>query len=1109
MAAAPTPARQPSPASRAPAKARARRSPRGRLAAREPAGATRSRSRDPSAGRANAAAAPGARAERRATPRATPAVAASLASKDPRFSRLITRVEAAAARVLEHPPATRRAAEAQAAAPPPSGEARSLAERAKVDAMDGVRPKKAKTDGFLDQLLAAIDECKPRELGQTESFMKRGEKEALKKGVSKAVRQASSDAAEPLSSAATTEPDPSQLRGKEVTPLPRAGAATSVAIAPDGAVPAPRPDSEVSLAPSARGVDDRLAKSELAPEQLRRASDPRFSAVLTTRSAVVDHAAASTGRYRQAESAALDAERTAAAEALSAGRAKMSRARGLSQAGVAAEQAAAIDRDRAARQEVVDKIEKIYGETKAAVEAKLERLGRDVNDLFDKGVDRAIESMTDTVNARLDVYKYDRYFKYPWGPLAWVKDQCVGLPDEVEELYAAGRKQFEGDLRVLAVSIAKVVEARLDEAKREVASGRERIGRFVDGLPRALRGVGESAASSIGGRFDELERSIEEKKSELARGLAQKYQQASERSTAALQKIRDENKGLVQVFVEKVGEVLKALAEFKARLLRILGKAADSIKRIIADPIGFLKNLLSAIKKGFSQFVDRIWEHLKAGLIGWLFGTLAQAGVEIPTDASLPSLLKLVLGVLGLTYDRLRAKAAKLLGDRNVALLERAFAIIKRLMTSSPAELWEEMKASLGDLRAQVLDGIKSWVITAVIKAAVVKLVSMFNPAGAIIQAVLTIYNTVMFFIERASQIVALIEAIVESIHKIVVGDLAAAASWIERSMARTIPLIISFLARLLGLGGIADTIKSIIMKIQAKVDAAIDKLLAKIVAGVKKLLGKGEAKSATEASKAHDAAWAAAVSKITKELHAMSADGLKQDEVDAAIGRWKKTYKFKTLSAKLVKNAWRVFGSMSPEREVASEPVAGDEQNPLEIEWPKPPAKNYPVLYFGGLRSQKTTQENLKELKTQKKTDDSGHAVKAYRPCEKSKLPGGEVIGLAAHRQLDLSSVVGPLSISTTPGGHVINDVLSRYGFDPSYEKLDGDHVCEIQFGGENELSNLWPLDRSTNRGAGSKLKGESAKDSKSGAMWKIPDLKEQVRKFGRKIYFKITAFV
>jgi 5-methylcytosine-specific restriction endonuclease McrA len=35
----------------------------------------------------------------------------------------------------------------------------------------------------------------------------------------------------------------------------------------------------------------------------------------------------------------------------------------------------------------------------------------------------------------------------------------------------------------------------------------------------------------------------------------------------------------------------------------------------------------------------------------------------------------------------------------------------------------------------------------------------------------------------------------------------------------------------------------------------------------------------------------------------------------------------------------------------------------------------------------------------------------------------------------------------------------------------MDGDHVVEIQTGGKDVLENLWPLDASTNRRAGSQI--------------------------------------
>ena len=45
------------------------------------------------------------------------------------------------------------------------------------------------------------------------------------------------------------------------------------------------------------------------------------------------------------------------------------------------------------------------------------------------------------------------------------------------------------------------------------------------------------------------------------------------------------------------------------------------------------------------------------------------------------------------------------------------------------------------------------------------------------------------------------------------------AANWIEKALARAIPIMIAFLARLLGISGVTDKIVRTIKKIQAKVD--------------------------------------------------------------------------------------------------------------------------------------------------------------------------------------------------------------------------------------------------------------------------------------------------
>ena len=89
-------------------------------------------------------------------------------------------------------------------------------------------------------------------------------------------------------------------------------------------------------------------------------------------------------------------------------------------------------------------------------------------------------------------------------------------------------------------------------------------------------------------------------------------------------------------------------------------------------------------------------------------------------------------------------------------------------------------------------------------------------------------------------------------------------ADLIEGTLAKTIPLIINFLADLLGLGGISEKIKEIIGKIQAPVNKAIDaviggalkigkKLFGGLIAKGKGLYAKGKAyvKGKVEAGKA------------------------------------------------------------------------------------------------------------------------------------------------------------------------------------------------------------------------------------------------------------------
>jgi hypothetical protein len=663
-------------------------------------------------------------------------------------------------------------------------------------------------------------------------------------------------------------------------------------------MPAPKPDADVSLQDSKQDTQQQMKDAEVTPQQLQKANDPRFSAVLSAQDAVAKQADAGPGQYRAAEKGVAAGAAAAAIATAGKGAAAMVGVKRGANSTVLTKQQQAKLKDEQARQKVVQQIEDVYNRTKASVESKLANLETEVGSIFDAGVDAALNAMTEFVESRLTRYKLERYLLKPFGAALWIKDQFMGLPDEVNAFYQQGRTLFTGLMDNLVVRVANLVERKLKEAKDEVKKGQAEIQKIVDSQPKELRGVAESAQKDVAGRFEELERGIEDKKNSLAQALADKYKEAFDKANEALKKIQDDNKGLVQAFAEKLGEVIKILTEFKNKLMALLKKGADTIKLILADPIGFLGNLIAAIKLGLNQFIANIWTHLKKGFFMWLFGALAEAGIEIPSGLpSLPALLQLVLSVLGITYERMRAKAVKLIGERAVTVIETLGKYIKVLIEGGPAKLWEQIKSDLSDLKGMVIDAIQSYIVTTVAQRAIAKLVTMFNPAGAIIQAVLAIYDTVMFLIEKAQQIMALVEAVINSVNAIATGAISGAANWIEQALARTIPVVIGFLAQFVGLGKISKKIKEFIQKVQAKVDAAIDKAIAKVVAVVKKLAGKLTGRKDAKPDDRTDAQKQADLDRGVGEADALLAQkDADPDEVRKKLPAIKAKYKMTSL---------------------------------------------------------------------------------------------------------------------------------------------------------------------------------------------------------------------
>jgi len=153
--------------------------------------------------------------------------------------------------------------------------------------------------------------------------------------------------------------------------------------------------------------------------------------------------------------------------------------------------------------------------------------------------------------------------------------------------------------------------------------------------------------------------------------------------------------------------------------------------------------------------------------------------------------------------------------------------------------LWQHVQEHFSDLKEQVIDQIKEMVITQVIQAGVTWILSLLTPASAFVKAAKAIYDIVMFFVNRGSQIIELVQAVTQAVSAIASGAVAGAAKLVESAKALALPVAIGFLAALAGVGGLAEKVQKIVQKIRKRIDDAIEKVLEK----VKKLFKGGKGK--------------------------------------------------------------------------------------------------------------------------------------------------------------------------------------------------------------------------------------------------------------------------
>lgn len=764
---------------------------------------------------------------------------------DPAFATVTQNVNGFAKVKKAHAPAGAKAKEAQDAALAPTDDLAGQAKTAKVADMDAQPPGTFDKQAFIAAVKTAIEAKSPKTLEEADDYKESGKAGEVKGEIQGMVGQGKEGESKDIETATDKPPDQSKSVAKPVTPMSQEQPGPAVQIPAAGAAPKPAPPEQTNLAAGKEQANQEMAEGGVSEQQLANSNEPEFQQALTDKKAAADHADKAPGEYRQQEQAAIDQHKEQAAAETAAGVTGMQGAKGAAIAKLVADKGKAKSKDETKRAEVTNKIQSIFTATEAEVKKILEGIDPKVDEAFTKGEADARSAFETYVAAKMSAYKEDRYSGW-LGGLRWAKDKLVGMPDKVNEFYEAGRELYLKKMDEVISRVADIVGNDLVAAKQRIAQGKTEIASYVKTLSPDLQKIGAEASKEINDKFEELEDDVNSKQDSVVDSLASKYVEARKGLDDRIEELQAENKGLVDKAIGAIKAVINTIRGLVSMLTSVLAKAASVVGDIIKDPVGFLGNLISGIKGGILKFKDNILDHLRKGLMGWLFGALAEGGVELPETFDIKGIIKLLASIFGLTWTNIRNRIVKKIGEKAMAAAEKGVSIFQTLKDQGVAGLWQMLMDKLGDIKEMILDQVKDFVVTKIITAGITWLIGLLNPAAAFIKACKLIYDVVMFFVNNAERIAKFVNTILDSVADIVKGNVSAVVDKIDDVLGQMVPILIGFLASVIGIGGIGEKIRGIIDKLQKPVNKAIDfvvgaglKLAGPLIRGLGKLGGK------------------------------------------------------------------------------------------------------------------------------------------------------------------------------------------------------------------------------------------------------------------------------
>ncbi|MFE9699529.1 hypothetical protein [Streptomyces sp. NPDC006270] len=830
-------------------------------------------------------------------------------AQSPRFRNVKADVAAKKTRLAAHAPAASESKASQDAAVAPPDDKEAQGKAANAEKMNAAKPGEFDKKAFIDAVNQAIDAQAPKNLDEADKFAESGKAEQVKAEVDGKVGDGKEASAKDIDTATKAPPDTSAAKDKKVTPLaPDQAPGNPGAPSATDAVPDKQPAAVTDFSEGPARNDKAMADADVTEEQLAKGNEPEFTEALSAKKTSEADAAKAPAKGKAAENQEFSAAKENAAASGAQAMAGLTATRATAGKQVDGGKNDTKSKDEKKRAEVTAKLQKVYDGTKKDVEDTLSGLDKKVDTAFTSGEKAARAAFTADHKSRMKKYKDKRYSGLR-GKGRWIKDKFAGLPKEANDLYQESRKLYVSRMQAVISSVADIIGAELGKAKARIAKGRRELRAAVDKLPADLKQFGEEAAKDFAGKFDDLEATVDEKSEQLVQDLAQKYTAALNKIDEEIKKLQEANKGLIDKAKDAIVGAIKTINELKNLLLGILAKAASAIMKIIKDPIGFLGNLVRAVGAGLNLFITNIADHLKTGVVSWLLGTAVKAGLDLPARFDLKGIIQLIGSMLGLTWDNIRTRITrKGVPDEAMSAVETSVPVAKNLAAEGPAGAVKEIQAEAGDLKATILGKLTTYLIPTVLIAGITWIISLLNPASAFVRAVKGIIDIVTFVVTQGAQIADFVNAVLDAVIAIANGGQAGVPKLIEAALATSVPLLIGFLAALLGIGGLANKVKSVFQSVSRPVTRAIDRIVDSIAkkgralwrkgkrpdrSGTKQADGPGGRERRTPDGRERKTSDSDLDSRVSRELRSRNLEGASTGEVrqilDAVVRKFKK----------------------------------------------------------------------------------------------------------------------------------------------------------------------------------------------------------------------------